>query len=208
MSFKLCPYVQRVVASLVVKDIDYEVEYIDLDNPPEWFGTISPLNKVPILITQKGVALFESDAIVEYLADEYGELHPLVDNEVKALARANSYLGIECYGHHHHAMLSYRKIDQQNTFENEVKSLGVKLDAVEFKLDTHQFFMSDSIGRVDVAWLPTLHRFNVFQEMTNYDFIADYPKITRWTNTIRDMGLFEKTTVNDFEEVFKQYYVE
>ena len=45
VSFKACPFVQRVAITLQYKGIDYDIEYIDLADPPEWFLAISPLKK-------------------------------------------------------------------------------------------------------------------------------------------------------------------
>ena len=64
-SFKICPFVQRVTATLETKSIDYEIEYISLRNKPQWFLDASPNGQVPILITDDNQVLFESDAIVE-----------------------------------------------------------------------------------------------------------------------------------------------
>ena len=63
VSFKICPFVQRVTALLEAKTIDYELEFIDLKNKPQWFLDISPHGQVPVLITDHGMPLFESDAI-------------------------------------------------------------------------------------------------------------------------------------------------
>jgi len=49
VSFKLCPYVYRAVATMHFKKVDYKIIYIDLANKPDWFKKISPLGKVPIL---------------------------------------------------------------------------------------------------------------------------------------------------------------
>ena len=40
VSFKICPFVQRVTALLETKGVDYEIEYIDLSNKPQWFVTV------------------------------------------------------------------------------------------------------------------------------------------------------------------------
>ena len=40
VSFKACPFVQRVAITLQYKGIDYDIEYIDLGSPPEWFLAI------------------------------------------------------------------------------------------------------------------------------------------------------------------------
>ena len=71
-SFKTCPWVHRAAIVLQEKDIEYDIEYIDRDNRPEWFLAISPHSKVPVLIVNNEIALFESNAIAEYL-DEVTE---------------------------------------------------------------------------------------------------------------------------------------
>ena len=55
VSYKACPFVQRVAITLQYKGVDYDIEYIDLSNPPDWFLAISPLKKVPILIVDDTV---------------------------------------------------------------------------------------------------------------------------------------------------------
>ena len=67
VSFKICPFVQWVITLLEAKNVLYEVKYISLKDKPQWFLDISPNGQVPVLITEAGVVLFESGAIVEYL---------------------------------------------------------------------------------------------------------------------------------------------
>jgi glutathione S-transferase len=66
ISHYLCPYVQRAVITSIEKNIPHDRTYIDLANKPEWFLTISPLGKVPLLKVA-GEILFESAVICEYL---------------------------------------------------------------------------------------------------------------------------------------------
>ena len=90
ISFKTCPYVQRAVITLKHKQIDFDITYVDLDDPPDWFLELSPLKKVPVLKVD-GEVLFESAVINEYL-DEItgGELQPK-----DPLARAKNRAWIE-----------------------------------------------------------------------------------------------------------------
>ena len=76
ISFKTCPFVQRAVITLKHKNIDFDITYIDLAEPPDWFLELSPLQKVPVLKVDDEV-LFESAVINEYL-DEItgGDLQP------------------------------------------------------------------------------------------------------------------------------------
>src|SRR5688572_20589273 len=85
-SFKTCPWVQRAAIVLRAKQVAYDITYIDRDNRPAWFLAISPHAKVPVLQIDGKEALFESNAIAEYL-DETTQprLHP-----EDALARARN----------------------------------------------------------------------------------------------------------------------
>jgi glutathione S-transferase len=90
ISFKTCPFVQRAVITLKHKDIDFDITYIDLADPPDWFLEMSPLKKVPVLKVDDEI-LFESAVINEYL-DEItgGDLQPK-----DPLARAKNRAWIE-----------------------------------------------------------------------------------------------------------------
>ncbi|MEM6985196.1 MAG: glutathione S-transferase N-terminal domain-containing protein, partial [Pseudomonadota bacterium] len=46
VSFTICPFVQRVTATLEAKGLPYEVEYISLSEPPAWFVELSPTGQV------------------------------------------------------------------------------------------------------------------------------------------------------------------
>lgn len=97
VSFKICPFVQRVTALLEAKHIPYEIEFISLSDKPQWFLDISPNAQVPALITEGGTPIFESEAIVEYLEEAYPALQPDVSLEEKALNRAWGYLASKNY---------------------------------------------------------------------------------------------------------------
>ena len=80
---KLCfsptsPYVRKVRACAITREIDGLIELVPTDanaSPPE-FVAINPLSKVPALVTDDGVALFDSPVICEYL-DSVGDGRPM-----------------------------------------------------------------------------------------------------------------------------------
>ena len=37
ISFKLCPFVQRSVITLLKKGVEFKITYVDLANKPDWF---------------------------------------------------------------------------------------------------------------------------------------------------------------------------
>lgn len=82
VSHHLCPYVQRAAIALLEKGVPFERINIDLADKPDWFLTISPLGKVPLLQIEEEdgsqAVLFESSVICEYLEETQPgvALHP------------------------------------------------------------------------------------------------------------------------------------
>lgn len=204
VSFKICPFVQRVTAALEAKNIAYEIEYISLKDKPQWFLDISPNGQVPVLVTESGTPLFESDAIIEYIEDEYGPLEANISNEQRALDRAWSYLGTKHYLPQCGTMGSKNK----QAFDERFEVLSKAFHKIEKKLDeTTHFFKSNNLSNVDIAWLPLLHRAAIIKEHSGFDFFCGLPKLQKWQQNILASGLVEKTVSDDFEEIFCDFYL-
>jgi len=204
VSFKICPFVQRVTAALEAKQIPYEIDYISLSDKPEWFLEVSPNGQVPILITESGTTLFESDAIIEYIEDEFGPLEQGVTNEQRALDRAWSYLGSK----HYLPQCGTMSSKNGETFAERSEKLIKAFKKAEDKLsgDT-QFFKSNELSNVDMAWLPLLHRAAVVKDKVGYDFLCGLPKMQAWQANLLSTGLAEKSVSEDFVELFSGFYL-
>ena len=150
VSFKICPFVQRVTALLEAKNINYELEFISLSNKPQWFLEISPNGQVPVLITDSGKALFESDAIVEFIEEVYPPLQPDLSPEERAINRAWSYLASKNYL----VQCSAQRSPDRDVLEERSAKLGRAFDRMEKRLGDTAFFSGDAMGMVDIAWLP------------------------------------------------------
>jgi glutathione S-transferase len=91
---KLCfsptsPYVRKVWACAISRGIAAQMELVPTNGNaslPE-FVAINPLSKVPALITEDGVALFDSPVICEYL-DSIGDALPMLPAHGAARWRA------------------------------------------------------------------------------------------------------------------------
>ena len=72
------PFVRKVVACAITRDLDSRIERIrtDAHASPATLLAANPLSKVPALLTDDGVALFDSPLICEYL-DSIGDEPPL-----------------------------------------------------------------------------------------------------------------------------------
>jgi glutathione S-transferase len=72
------PYVRKVMACAIMRGIDGQIERLPTNpnlSPPELLAH-NPLSKVPCLITEDGLALFDSPVICEYL-DSVGDALPM-----------------------------------------------------------------------------------------------------------------------------------
>ena len=72
------PYVRKVMASAIARGIEGRIQTIETNphvSPPSLLRD-NPLSKVPCLVTEDGLALFDSPVICEYL-DSIGDEIPL-----------------------------------------------------------------------------------------------------------------------------------
>lgn len=203
VSFKICPFVQRVTALLEAKSVPYDIEFIDLSDKPQWFLDMSPTGQVPMLITETGDALFESDAIVEYIEEITPPLIPDVSSVQRAKDRAWSY---QASKHYLVQCSTMQSKDKTVLAEREAK-LAKAFEKAEAQLGEGQFFNGDTLSNVDIAWLPLLHRAQIVKEHSGYDFLANYPKVQAWQSAMAGTGLYAKSVAHDFENKFSDFYL-
>lgn len=203
ISFNICPFVQRVTALLELKEIPYEVEYIRLNDKPDWFKEVSPNGQVPVLITESGTPLFESDAIVEYLEEKHPTMYPGMTAEQKAINRAWSYLATK----HYLVQCSAQRSPSRETLMQREAKLSQAFTRMENALTQTPFFHSDSVGMVDIAWLPLLHRAKIMEECSGYNFLTPYPKLKQWQTILLKTGLAERSVSSDFITKFTDFYL-
>lgn len=203
VSFKICPFVQRVTALLEAKGISYDIEFIKLSDKPQWFLDISPTGQVPVLITDEGEALFESDAIVEYIEEVTPPLAPDVTPVQRAKDRAWSH---QASKHYLVQCSTMQSSDKKALSEREGK-LGKAFEKAEKQLGDGPYFNGNRLSNVDIAWLPLLHRAKIVKEHSGYDFLARYPKVQLWQDALAETGLYEKSVAPDFAEKFSDFYL-
>lgn len=203
ISFTICPFVQRITALLAAKEIPFEVEYISLRDKPDWFLKISPNGQVPVLITENNTALFESDAIAEYLEEAYPPLEQNVSNEQKALDRAWSYLATK----HYLTQCSTMRSQDESTYQERFTKLDNMFAKVEGQLTDFRYFKSDQLSMIDIAWLPILHRANIIEQNTCHDMLAKWPNVKRWQQALLNTNLAAQSVANDFEQTFTNFYL-
>lgn len=203
VSFKICPFVQRVTALLEAKEVPYGIEYINLSDKPDWFLEASPNGQVPILFNDDGRVLFESNVIVEYIDEVTGPaLYPR-DPVEKAQARAWGYLASKNYL----VQCGTQRSPDARTLDERTARFTTAFAKIESHLGDGPFVGGDSIGMVDIAWLPLLHRAAIIEALSGYDFLEDFPRVKAWQEAILGTRLPEKSVSRDFEERFTSFYL-
>ena len=70
------PYVRKVMACAIARGIDGQIEQAKIGTTDPALLTMNPLSKVPSLVTDDGMALYDSPVICEYI-DSIGSAPPL-----------------------------------------------------------------------------------------------------------------------------------
>ncbi|MEX0305270.1 MAG: glutathione S-transferase family protein [Leisingera sp.] len=203
VSFKICPFVQRVTAMLEAKGVPYDIEYIELSNKPQWFLDISPTGQVPVLVTEEGAELYESDAIVEYLDEVTTPLEPGLTPEQRAINRAWSYQGSK----HYLVQCSTMQSADKGTLDERMVKLQKAFEKAEKQLGEGPFFNGETLGNVDMAWLPLLHRAAIVEACNGYDMLEGYPRVKAWQQALLATDIAAKSVPADFEARFADFYL-
>ncbi|MEN7531319.1 MULTISPECIES: glutathione binding-like protein [unclassified Cupriavidus] len=169
--------------------LEYRVHPINIgagDQFGEDFLRISPNNKIPAIVDSDGpdgepISLFESGAILLYLASKTGKFLP---EDVRGKYDALQWLMFQMGGvgpmlgqAHHFRIYAPEKIEYAvNRYTNEAKRLYGVIDK---QLSNHAWLAGDSYSIADIATFPWLRSWqNQGVEL------SDYPHLKRWFDEI------------------------
>lgn len=200
ISTRRCPFVQRSIITLQHKGIEHTMTYVDLDDPPAWFGEISPFGKVPVLRVDNDTVIFESAVINEFL-DEItpGQLHPR-DPIQRALNRSWIEFGGECCSQTFQVMVA----PDRGAFDATVAKLADNLARVEAVLGDGPFFNGDKFALIDAAYAPIFIRLDVFRDLLGLRITDDLPRIDAWSQTLLALPEVQKARVPELPDLFRE----
>jgi GST-like protein len=171
--------------------LEYKVHPINIgagDQFGEAFLKISPNNKIPAIVDPDGpdgqpISLFESGAILLYLAGKTGKFLP---ENVRGKYEALQWLMFQMGGvgpmlgqAHHFRIYAPEKIEYAvNRYTNEAKRLYGVIDK---QLSQHAWLAGDSYSVADIATFPWLRSWQ--NQGVELD---DYPHLKRWFNEIAE----------------------
>jgi glutathione S-transferase len=197
ISFKTCPFVQRAVITLKHKNIDFDITYIDLADPPDWFLELSPLAKVPVLKVDDEI-LFESAVINEYL-DEItgGQLQPR-----EPLARAKNRAWIE-FASNMLGNLYMMKMSKDEDRYNKYRDLLVsQFNRVEKRLGDGPWFNGTEFSLADIAFAPLFRQNSVAENKLSALDPETMPRVEAWAQRLLALPEVRDSVVDEFEDLY------
>lgn len=200
VSHKLCPFVQRARIVLAEKEIPHKIEFIDLNNKPQWFRAISPLGRVPVLLVD-GKPLFESAVIAEYF-DEISprSLHP---DDVFERARNRSW--IEFASATLQSIAAFRDADE-SAFGDATDTLRQRFVTLEAQLGDGLYFNGNYFSLVDAAFGPVFRYFDVIHELGAFNFFDGLPRIEKWRHALSRRPSVRTAVVHDYYERLRRFF--
>ena len=179
---------------LGIAEAEYDAYLVNIGEGEQFgsgFVAINPNSKIPALAdhsTSPPTRVFESAAILVYLAEKFGAFLP---TEPSARAECFSWLfwqmGSAPYlggGFGHFYAYAPEKIEYPiNRYTMEVKR---QLDVLERNLAERQFLCGDDYTIADMAnygWYGALVLHNIYEAAEFLD-VASYAKVTRWAKAI------------------------
>ena len=204
VSHVLCPYVQRSVIALEELGIIYKRIDIDLNNPPEWFNKISPLGKVPLLLVDDGVVLFESAVIAEFINEiASGEL---LSSKSVDKARQRAWIEfasatLDNIGQLYHAKAGI-------PFEKAKVMLDNKWQILENSIMSAPYFSGDSFSLVDAAFAPVFRYLDLFEKLLDEPFLKADSKVERWRKALAVRDSVGKAVSPEYPVLLAEFVAE
>jgi len=201
ISFKICPFVQRAVITLLYKNITHEITYIDLASPPDWFTEISPFGKTPVIKVNNEHVIFESAIIDEFLDESFpGSLLPS-----DALQRAIDRSWID-FGSN--LLLTFSGLihsKEEKVYTAKRDAVIKQFDWLEEKLGKGPYFNDDSFSLVDIAYAPLFMRTDLLNMQNLLYPSKNYPKISAWADKLLEIDVLSNSVVSNFDELLKSH---
>jgi GST-like protein len=177
------PNSKKISILLEEIDCDYKVTKIDLSNDDQFksdFKKISPFSKIPVIVDhEKEKSVFESGAILMYLAEKYNKFYEVNDRIIinQWLMAQKGTIGPMLGQHHqfHHYNPGKSEFGEKRFFKIAKRLYG-ELDE---RLASSEFLAGTNYTIADIATWPWLAR----HEWHDIG-LKDYKNLSRWYTNI------------------------
>jgi len=202
VSFKGCPWVQRVAIVLREKKIGFEFQHILPDNRPDWFRAISPHNKVPVLRLNNQMSLFESSAITEYL----DETHPPRLHPEDPVERAINRAWIEYVPTFADLNSGHAYADSEVEYNKAAALVPEPFEKLEKALERQgggPFFNGNRYSLVDAAYAPFLQRHLFLERIKRIGHIENFRRVKAWAEAVVDRPSTHSFPPAEYEAMYR-----
>ena len=185
-----------------VKQVDFDVTYVNLREKPDWFLEISPHGKVPVLKVDDEI-LFESNAIAEFLDETVAPpLHP-----TDPVKRARNRAWTDFVPTFSSAINAIGYAKTREAMEEALADAPKVLGRLERALATERgndgpYFNGDTLCLVDAAYGPIFQRFARVEDVLQTGVMADFPLVQAWSDALLANQTVTGAVPDNFPEEF------
>ena len=202
ISFPICPYVQRARILLDTKGVDYDTQYIDLADKPDWFLSKVPTGRVPALFVGDET-LFESNVINEYLDDTTGT--PVLPSDPLLRAREKAWMA---YSDGLLALLHQALVAESvETYEQHKNALLDGLAKASEFIQTRDEWQPN-FGGFEIAIGPLLQRIEQIPNVRHafWERFGTKSPVGNWAQQLLKSDVLSNSVPENFAELFADYY--
>ncbi len=182
---------------MIEKELSFELIEVDLRNKPDWFLSISPYGKVPVVVDD-GETIYESAIINEYLDEKYEDI-PLMPKEPFERAEARIWMD---YCTNKYLVLSRKLLtdngndELQSQNKEKLKQAMIYMEKECFeKNESGAFWLGENISLVDLHYAPFFERFNAFKELFGVEWPEECLKIKGWWKEMQERDSYKMTVL-------------
>jgi glutathione S-transferase len=195
------PFPQVAMITLLEKgakrDIDFEVEAIDLNNKPDSFLKLSPTGKLPLLEVD-GIPIFETSVIIECIDDivePYGQ-YRFDDPILRAKNRSWILFGLNLL------MDVFRVVmaKDEQTYRSELKVAIDHFAKLEAVLGDGPYFNGKHVSLIDFVYATLFLRQELFDKYYGLSILGDFSKVSQWSKQLRARS----STLDSLPDHFEQ----
>lgn len=136
------------------KGITADIEYYDINEPPEDLLELNPTGVSPTLI-ERGLVLYDSRIIMEYLDERFP--HPPL-HQMDPVSRANARMIIKRIDQDWYTLMDEILVSGEKKSARAKKLLKESLLSAGQIFEARPFFMSDEFSLIDCTMAPLLWR--------------------------------------------------
>lgn len=180
----LSPFVRKVRACLLEKQLDYSMELILPRNQPDWYYAINPLGRVPAL-RDGDVDVCDSSIICSYLEQKFPATTALCGNTPEEVARIR---WLEKYADYEVAPLATFTVFFNRTLtksmglpcdeaavQSALDKLVVHFDYLEQQLADNDYFVGNRFTLADIA---------IVTQWVNFSYAQEQLDAARWPQLV------------------------